>query len=54
MQRCGGDKALGTAHSDHDLVVFLEAACIAAPGTALDDPRGVKWRGSSAHDFGAA
>ncbi|WP_406016324.1 hypothetical protein OG520_39100 [Streptomyces sp. NBC_00984] len=28
----------GPAHSDHDLVVFLEAAGIHDPDTTLDDP----------------
>lgn len=54
MHRCGGDVVLGTAHSDHDLVVFLEAAGITDPDTVLDDPRWVEWRDGVAHDFGAA
>ncbi|MEV2255249.1 hypothetical protein AB0I94_32565 [Streptomyces sp. NPDC050147] len=39
--RCnGGDKVLGLAHWDHDLVVFLEGAGVPGPDAALDDPRG--------------
>jgi hypothetical protein len=34
----GRDEILGTAHSGHDLVVFLEAAGIDDPDTMLDDP----------------
>lgn len=35
----GRDEILGTAYSDHDLVVFLEAAGVAEPEGILDDPR---------------
>ncbi|XIG72944.1 hypothetical protein C1N81_05625 (plasmid) [Streptomyces sp. SGAir0957] len=50
----GWDRVLGTAYSDHDLVVFLEAAGVADPDSALDDPQWVRWRGRGAHQFGAA
>ncbi|MGW2108022.1 hypothetical protein [Streptomyces sp. NPDC001948] len=50
----GRDEILGTAHSDRDLVAFLEGAGIADPETILDDPQWVEWRGGHAHEFGAA
>ncbi|MGN9796361.1 hypothetical protein ACTMTU_35505 [Streptomyces sp. OZ13] len=50
----GRDEILGTAYSDHDLVVFLEAAGIADPGMVLDDPRFVEWRGGRPHQWTAA
>ncbi|MGW8889384.1 hypothetical protein [Streptomyces sp. NPDC055749] len=50
----GRDEILGTAHSDHDLVVFLAGAGIADPEAALDDPHWVEWRGGHAHEFSAA
>ncbi|MFC7994477.1 hypothetical protein ACFUV2_34980 [Streptomyces pilosus] len=49
----GRDEILGTAYSDHDLVVFLEGAGIADPEVILDDPEWVEWRGGSAHKFSA-
>ncbi|MFF3404224.1 hypothetical protein ACFYW6_37900 [Streptomyces sp. NPDC002659] len=53
--RCGGrEEILGLAHSDHDLVVFLEAAGIPDPDAALDDSRCVEWRGGRAHHWAAA
>ncbi|MEV6121670.1 hypothetical protein AB0M23_14270 [Streptomyces sp. NPDC052077] len=51
--RAGRDEILGTAYSDHDLVVFLESAGVADPEALLDDPRWVEWRGAPAHDFGS-
>ncbi|MDK1348839.1 hypothetical protein QNO09_37390 [Streptomyces sp. 378] len=36
----GRDEILGTGYSDHDLVVFLEAAGVDDPEGVLDDPRG--------------
>ncbi|MFD5897122.1 hypothetical protein [Streptomyces sp. NPDC060366] len=41
---------LGLAHSDHDLVVFLEAAGLTDPDMNLDDPSWVEWRGGQAHE----
>jgi hypothetical protein len=35
----GRDEILGTAFSDHDLVVFLEGAGVAELEAVLDDPR---------------
>jgi hypothetical protein len=54
VHRHGQDEILGTAHSDHDLVVFLQAAGIADPEAVLDDPRWVEWRDGPAHQFSAA
>ncbi|GAA3979724.1 hypothetical protein GCM10022384_31450 [Streptomyces marokkonensis] len=53
VHRQGRDEILGTAYSDHDLVVFLEGAGIADPETVLDQPRWVEWRDVPAHDFDA-
>ncbi|MEV4680547.1 hypothetical protein [Streptomyces kurssanovii] len=50
----GRDEILGTAYSDHDLVVFLEAAGIDDPDTVIDDPGMVEWRGGRAHEWTAA
>ncbi|MFJ8150476.1 hypothetical protein ACIQ6R_36395 [Streptomyces sp. NPDC096048] len=50
----GRDEILGTAYSDHDLVVFLEGAGIVDPEAVLDQPQWVEWRDRPAHDFGAA
>ncbi|WP_329557938.1 hypothetical protein OG711_38260 [Streptomyces uncialis] len=38
VHRNGRDEILGLAFSDHDLVVFLEAAGITESGLVLDDP----------------
>ncbi|MFB7651588.1 MULTISPECIES: hypothetical protein [unclassified Streptomyces] len=54
VHRYGRDEILGTAYSDHDLVVFLEDAGIADPESVLDQPQWVEWRQGPAHDFGAA
>jgi hypothetical protein len=53
VHRHGRDEVLGTAYSDHDLVVFLEAAGIADPDAVLDQPQWVEWRDGPAHDFSA-
>ncbi|MEU0228182.1 hypothetical protein ABZ177_28060 [Streptomyces sp. NPDC006284] len=54
VHRHGRDEILGTAYSDHDLVVFLEGAGIDDPDAVVDDGRWVEWRGGAAHDFRAA
>ncbi|AWW41777.1 MULTISPECIES: hypothetical protein [Streptomyces] len=54
VHRHGRDEILGTAYSDHDLVVFLEGAGIADPETILEDPQWVEWRGGHAHEFSSA
>ncbi|MEU1406800.1 hypothetical protein ABZ471_31390 [Streptomyces sp. NPDC005728] len=38
----GRDEILGTAYSDHDLVVFLESAGIHDPENILDDDRWIE------------
>ncbi|WP_371674233.1 hypothetical protein OG985_45805 [Streptomyces sp. NBC_00289] len=53
VHRQGRDEILGTAYSDHDLVVFLEAKGIKDPDGVLDDPRWVEWRGASPHQWSA-
>ncbi|MGW7468446.1 hypothetical protein ACWGJT_28250 [Streptomyces xantholiticus] len=50
----GRDEILGTAYSDHDLVVFLEAGGILDPDRVIDDPSWVEWRGGRAHQWDAA
>ncbi|MEV4681918.1 hypothetical protein [Streptomyces kurssanovii] len=54
VRRGGRDEILGLAHSDHDLVVFLEHAGILDPAPLLDDPVWVEWRGGRAHQWDAA
>ncbi|MFF9089912.1 hypothetical protein ACF1BE_26560 [Streptomyces sp. NPDC014991] len=54
MHSSGRDEILGTAYSDHDLVVFLEGAGVAEPEAILDDPQSVECRGGHAHEFHAA
>ncbi|MFD9503917.1 hypothetical protein [Streptomyces sp. NPDC060035] len=54
VRRVGRDETLGLAHSDHDLVVFLEGAGILDPELIVDDPVWVEWRGSRAHQWDAA
>jgi len=44
-------QSVGLAHSDHDLVVFLEAAGLTDPEQVLDDPRWVEWRGGHPHEW---
>ncbi|MFI7352220.1 hypothetical protein ACIBSR_38940 [Streptomyces sp. NPDC049936] len=54
LHRDGHDVFLGTAHSDHDLVVILESVGITGPAHMLDQPQRVEWRDGAAHDFRAA
>ncbi|MFE9500654.1 hypothetical protein [Streptomyces collinus] len=54
VHRNGVHVILGTAYSDHDLVVILEGAGIADSAAILDDPRWVEWRGAAAHEFRTA
>ncbi len=53
VRRHGYDEILGTAYSDHDLVVFLEHVGIENPDELLDQPQWVEWRDGPAHDFSA-
>ncbi|GAA3914412.1 hypothetical protein GCM10023084_77600 [Streptomyces lacrimifluminis] len=50
----GRDEILGTAYSDHDLVVFLEGAGVQDPDSILDDDRWFDWSGGHAHQWSAA
>ncbi|MFF4962318.1 hypothetical protein [Streptomyces sp. NPDC001222] len=50
----GYDEFLGTAYSDHDLIVFLEASGVTDPESKLDDPLWVEWSGGPAHQWSAA
>jgi hypothetical protein len=50
----GREEILGTAYSDYDLVVFLEAAGVRDPDRVLDDSRFVEWRGGRPHQWTAA
>lgn len=54
VYRHGRDEILGLAFSDHDLVVFLEAAGVIDPEMVLDDPHWVEWRDGRAHQWTAA
>ncbi|MFD7094057.1 hypothetical protein [Streptomyces xanthophaeus] len=54
MRRQGREDVLGVAYSDHDLVVFLEAAKVVSPENVLDDPQLVQWNGEGAHEWRAA
>ncbi|MEU4173286.1 hypothetical protein AB0F46_41415 [Streptomyces sp. NPDC026665] len=49
----GHNATLGTAHSDHDLVVFLGAAGITDADDVLDDPQMIDWQGGPAHQWNA-
>ena len=53
LRRHGRERILGLAHSDHDLIVFVEAAGVADPESVLDDPRRLEWRGDCAHQWDA-
>ncbi|MGW0552356.1 hypothetical protein [Streptomyces altiplanensis] len=50
----GRDEVLGTAYSDHDLVMFLKGAGVAEPEAILDSLQRVEWRSGPAHQFSAA
>lgn len=54
MQRGGRVQILGLAHSDHEVIVFLEGAGLDDPERILDDPEWVEWRGGRAHRYEAA
>ncbi|MEU8718445.1 hypothetical protein [Streptomyces sp. NPDC048663] len=51
VRRDGCDVFVGLAHSDHDLVVFLERMGLADPDLALDDPQVVDWEGAAPHQW---
>lgn len=46
------DDYVGTAFSDHDLLLILRSAGLPEPGLAVDGPRWVEWRGAEAHRWG--
>ncbi|MCP9994419.1 hypothetical protein LUX09_34430 [Streptomyces albogriseolus] len=50
----GQDETLGTAYSDHDLVVFLEGAGRRRTRGHPGRPQWAEWRGGHAHEFHAA
>ncbi|MEU8508133.1 hypothetical protein AB0C40_26140 [Streptomyces brevispora] len=54
VQRDGRVQILGLAHSDHDVIVFLEGAGLDDPERILDKPEWVEWRGARAHRYEAA
>ncbi|MFE0633498.1 hypothetical protein ACFW3D_42045 [Streptomyces sp. NPDC058864] len=43
------DDYVGTAFSDHDLLLILRSAGLPDPDLVVDDPRWVEWRGAAAH-----
>lgn len=45
---------LGIAHSDQELITFLESAGLLDPDTVLDNPHWIEWRGGHAHEYEAA
>jgi len=54
VQSGGRVQILGLAHSDHEVIVFLEGAGLDDPERILDDPEWVEWRGGRAHRYEAA
>ncbi|MBQ0851425.1 hypothetical protein J8N05_24980 [Streptomyces sp. BH-SS-21] len=54
VHRGGRAEILGLAHSDHDLIAFLEAAGLSSPAELLDNPGWVEWRGGRPHEWGSA
>ncbi|MFD9622346.1 hypothetical protein ACFWB2_34530 [Streptomyces virginiae] len=48
VMRGGREESLGTAFSEHDVIVFLQAAGLSDPEEVLADPRWVQWRGGRA------
>ncbi|EHM24391.1 hypothetical protein SPW_7177 [Streptomyces sp. W007] len=50
----GRDEILGLAHSDHDVIVFLNEAGLEEADRILDNPVWVEWRGGRAHHYEAA
>ncbi|MFE4594379.1 hypothetical protein [Streptomyces laurentii] len=50
VHRAGRDEILGLAFSDHDLVVFLEAAGVLDPEQAIDDPAWGEWGRGRPHE----
>ncbi|MFD9419766.1 hypothetical protein ACFWC9_34420 [Streptomyces goshikiensis] len=44
MHREGREEILGLAHSDRDLIMFLEAVGVIEPENVLNDPQLLEWR----------
>ncbi|MEK0099354.1 hypothetical protein WDA79_12835 [Streptomyces sp. A475] len=42
-------RAVGLAHSDHDLIRLLRSAGLGESDMTLDDPHLVEWRGAGPH-----
>ncbi|MDX3078398.1 hypothetical protein [Streptomyces sp. MI02-7b] len=47
------DDYVGTAFSEHDLLLILRSSGLMDPDLVVDDPRWVEWRGSAAHRWGS-
>ncbi|MGW6215807.1 hypothetical protein [Streptomyces sp. NPDC055109] len=45
VMRRGREEFLGTAFSDHDVIVFLQGAGLSDPEEVLDDARWIQWYG---------
>ncbi|MFI8823840.1 hypothetical protein [Streptomyces sp. NPDC053431] len=55
VQRHGQEVGyLGIAHSDRELMIFLEAAGVGDPELMIDNPMWVEWRGGHPHEYQAA
>ncbi|WP_435601328.1 hypothetical protein [Streptomyces sp. C10-9-1] len=54
VSRGGRDEILGLAHSDRELMIFLEGAGVLDPELIIDDPSWVEWRGGRPHEWNAA
>ncbi|MEU6346588.1 hypothetical protein ABZ883_37215 [Streptomyces sp. NPDC046977] len=55
MYRAGRaeDDYVGTAFSEHDLLLILRSPGLPDPDLVVDDPRWVEWRGATAHRWGS-
>ncbi|MFE7752961.1 hypothetical protein [Streptomyces sp. NPDC057428] len=50
----GRESRLGVAHSDQELIVFLDNAGLEDPERALDSRALVAWEGAAAHQYTGA
>ncbi|MEU6347041.1 hypothetical protein ABZ883_39560 [Streptomyces sp. NPDC046977] len=50
---CVEDDYVGTAFSEHDLLLILRSAGLPDPELVVDDPRWVEWQGAAAHRWGS-
>ncbi|WP_448317316.1 hypothetical protein [Streptomyces sp. CO7] len=53
MHRHGREEILGTAYSNHDLLVFLEGTGVTDLVAIPDDPQWQERRSGHAHEFNA-